>query len=90
MQRCSAQTVDIVTKIDVRQIATKNFVFCKPPLKPEGDEHFARLAGEATFGRQKGKFGELLCNRAAALGNASAKGIRPCGAGEGTRIDAPM
>ena len=69
------QAVDIVAKIDVRQITLKNFVLRQTPFQPESDEHFPRLAGEAAFGRQKGEFGKLLCNCAAALGNPAANGI---------------
>ena len=62
----------------------------QPALKPERDEHFTRLAGEAAFGGEERDFGKLLRDRAAALRNAVAAYVAPERARKSAWIDAQV
>ena len=90
MQRRGAQAIDIVAKIDVREVSLENFILGQPCLQPESDQHFPRLARQAAFRGQEGGLGELLGDRAAALGHAAAGEIAPQRPRETARIDAPV
>ena len=90
MQRGCTQAVDIVAEIDVGKIALEYFILGQPGLEPESDQHFARLTGEAALRCQKCGLGQLLGNRAAALGYPAAGEIAPQGPRQPARINPPV
>ena len=90
MQRCSAQAIHIIAKIDVRQISSEDFILRQSSLEPKGDEHLPPFARQAALRGQEGKFRQLLRDRASALRYATAKSVGPKSTRKAARVDAPM
>src|SRR5690606_1379344 len=84
-----AQAIDVVAEISVRQVPLEDLVLAQPGLEPQRNQRLARLAAEVLLGVEERELGELLRDRAAALGAATGQ-VRPRRAGDAPRVDAPV
>ncbi len=84
MQRRGAQAILVIAEIGVGQVPFQDLVLAQLRFKPEGDQHFARLAGKRLFGGKESKLGQLLGD------GGTATHPRPRRAGDAARVHAPV
>ena len=77
-------------EVDGIEIPGQDFVFGKPPLEPERENHFLELARPGALGGEEQVLRQLLRDRAAALDRAAGIEVRERGPGDAAQIHSRM